>query len=120
MRVLNAILMMLMILFIAVQYNDPDGSLWMAIYAVPAVWTAIAVFQRPLLGNKVVIILLIATILAAIIGLVYFWPTTPGWWQQEVWWETETAREGMGMMITTVVLMVVWLNRPKARTDSPT
>lgn len=118
MRSLNIILMLLMILFIAVQYNDPDGSLWMLIYAVPAVWTAIAAFRRPVLGNKIAHAVLLFCIAAAVAGLIYFWPTTPGWWRQEVWWETETAREGMGMMIVAAVLTVVWFSRPDSKDQS--
>jgi len=95
--------MLLMILFIAVQYNDPDGSLWILIYAVPAIWAAIAAFKSTWLVNKLVHALLLVCI------------ATPGWWRQEVWWETETAREGMGMMIVAVVLAVVWLSRPRSQ-----
>ena len=46
------------------------------------------------------------TAAAALYGVYHYWPTTPGWWRQEVWWETETAREGMGMMIVLVVVLV--------------
>lgn len=119
MRVLSAVLMLLMILFIAVQYNDPDGAKWMAIYAIPAVWAAIATFRRPLLSNRVTAALLLLSIAAAMVGTVYFWPDTPDWWRQDVWWETETAREGMGMMIITVVLMLLWLCRPNTNPLEP-
>ena len=107
--------MLLMILFMGVQFNDPDGSLWTIIYATPAVWTAIAAFKRPWLSRKIPHILLLLTIAIAIAGLVYFWPDTPGWWRQDVWWETETAREGMGMMIITAVLVVVWFSRQRSK-----
>lgn len=114
MRIVNAILMVLMFLFIVVQYNDPDGKLWMALYAVPAAWTAVATFKRSILGNHIARTLLRLCIIASCFGVYWFWPDTPGWWQQEVWWETETAREGMGMMIIAIVLVTVWLSRPKA------
>jgi hypothetical protein len=35
-----------MLLFVAVQYNDPDGPLWMVIYGVPAIWAGLA-WMRP-------------------------------------------------------------------------
>ena len=112
--------MLLMILFIGVQYNDPDGSLWILIYGVPAVWTAIAAFRSPWLGNKLVHALLLSCMAAATAGMFFYWPETPGWWRQDVWWETETAREGMGMMIVAVVLSVVWFSRPRSQsTDHP-
>jgi len=115
MRIVNIVFMLLMILFIAVQYNDPDGSLWILIYAVPAIWAAIAAFKSTWLVNKLVHALLLVCIAVAVAGIFFYWPETPGWWRQEVWWETETAREGMGMMIVAVVLAVVWLSRPRSQ-----
>ena len=42
----------------------------------------------------------------AILGTIFYWPQTPGFWRMEVWWETEAAREGMGMMIATLAVGV--------------
>lgn len=111
MRLLNMVLLVLMILFIVVQHNDPDGPLWMAIYSVPAVWAAIAVFKRQWLSFRAAKILLLVCIAVSVAGMIYFWPDTPGWWRQEVWWEVESAREGMGMMIVALVLSVVWFSK---------
>ena len=97
-----------MILFAAVQYNDPDALFWGAIYGVTAIWCGFAAF-RPAKLPKKVRLLLLATLAIAAIGVVWFWPKTPEFWQQEVWWVTETAREGMGMMISFVALSVAWL-----------
>jgi len=115
--ILNIVLMLLMILFMGVQYNDPDGTIWMLIYAIPAIWTAIAAFKRHWLSTKAIYALLLFCIAAACAGLTYYWPSTPGWWRQEVWWETETAREGMGMMIVAFVLVIVWLCRPRSKSS---
>lgn len=114
MRLINAVLCLLMILFIAVQYNDPDGPLWMLIYAIPAIWTGIAVFWRHTLLVKTTQIFLLLCTAGAVAGIVHYWPSTPGWWRQEVWWDVETAREGMGMMVVAVVLCVVWFSKPAA------
>ena len=114
MRVIYIICLLLMLLFIGVQFNDPDGAVWMLIYAVPAVWAAIAAFRHSLLGNKITHFTLLTCIFLAITGMIYFWPKTPGWWRQEIWWEVETAREGMGLMIVAVVLSAVWLGRPRS------
>lgn len=110
MKYLNMLLCVLMLLFIGVQYNDPDGAMWMVIYAVPAVWTAIAVFRQSALQKSLLNGLLVGCIAASAAGILYYWPTTPRWWASEVWFETETAREGMGMMIITIVLLLVWIS----------
>ncbi len=115
MRYLNILLMLLMVLFIVVQYNDPDGPLWMIIYAVPAIWAAIAAFRPKLLASQYTHFFLLFCLFAAIGGVIYFWPTSEGWWRQEVWWEAENAREGMGMMIVAIVLLVAWLSRPSTK-----
>ncbi len=113
MRTVYIICLLLMLLFIGVQFNDPDGADWMIIYAIPAIWAAIAAFRHSLLGNKIIHFILLFCIFLSIGGMIYLWPVTPGWWRQEVWWETETAREGMGLMIVTLVMLAVWLGRPR-------
>ncbi|NND91894.1 MAG: hypothetical protein HKN42_13625 [Granulosicoccus sp.] len=110
MRYLNLLLCTLMLVFIAVQYNDPDGLSWMLIYSVPAIWCAIAAFRRSWLRQPVPRALLLASLAAAVAGMVLFWPSTPHWWASEVWYDTETAREGMGMMIVVAVLCIVWIS----------
>lgn len=109
MRYLNILLAMMMLLFIAVQYNDPDGVMWMFIYLVPTFWALFAAFKPSLLRQTVPGLLLAVSIVLSIGLMVYYWPTSSGWWKQEIWWEVETAREGMGMMIVTGVLFVAWL-----------
>ena len=94
-----------MLLFAGFQYNDPDGLGWVAVYAIPAVWTAIAAFRRSFLGNRFTRYVLLLCIFLSFTGMIYFWPKSAGWWRQEVWWEVETAREGMGLMIVTIVLL---------------
>ena len=113
MRYVNMLLCVLMLVFIGVQFNDPDGPIWMLIYAVPAVWTAIAAFRPTWLRETLPNTLLLLCIVAAVAGMIYYWPTTPRWWASEVWYETETAREGMGMMIVAVVLSIVWLSKSR-------
>lgn len=103
---INILLCGLMIVFAAVQYNDPDGLIWGLIYLVPAVWAGLAAFRlEHVLGNRPFAILGISVV-GALVLTAYYWPTTPGFWRQDVWWETETAREGMGMMIASIVILV--------------
>lgn len=114
MKYTNLVICILMLLFIGVQYNDPDGPMWMAIYAVPAIWAGLAFFNTPLFRKLEARKLLLVSGLAAVAGMVYFWPTTSHWWASEVWWETETAREGMGMMIAAIALLITWGTTRKA------
>lgn len=118
MRYLNLFLCLLMLLFIGVQLNDPDGLLWMLIYLVPASWAAIAGFKPGWLGHAALRGLLLLCLLLALAGIYWYWPTTPGWWRQEVWWEVETAREGMGMMIVAIVLLVALLSTRRVEPEN--
>ena len=116
MHILSAIMGFLLILFTAVQYNDPDGVYWGMIYSVAAAWCLLAAFKPGKLVQMPFNVLLGLSVAAAIAGVFYYWPQTPGWWTQDVWWETETAREGMGMMIALVAVLVaaitVFIKRP--------
>lgn len=113
MRYLHALLMVLMTCFMVVQFNDPDGFLWVVIYAVPSIWCAIAFFYRTCLQQSVFRLSLRACVSAALVGVVWFWPRTPEFWVTTVWYETETAREGMGMIIVAAVLLTVLLSTRK-------
>ncbi len=107
MRIVYGILSLLMLLFMAVQYNDPDGLLWMGIYAIPAVWCALAAFWRQSLEKTVVRAALWCSLALSALGVVYFWPLVPSFWRKSVWIDVEIAREGMGMMIVSIVLATV-------------
>jgi len=102
-----------MVSFIAVQFNDPDGLIWAAIYTVPAL-LMVLVIVRPncfaALNGRIVRWLAVALMAA---GTVLFWPKTPGFWQQSVWWETESAREGMGIMVALIVTLSSFLVKSK-------
>lgn len=119
MKYVCMILCVLMVLFIAVQYNDPDGLLWSVIYAVPAFWAGIAGFRIKLASGTAMYSLLWASTILILALTVYYWPTTPGFWQKDVWWNTETAREGMGMMICTVVILAALFTIQKSRREVP-
>lgn len=121
MKYLYMVLCLLMLLFVGVQYNDPDGMLWMAIYLVPAIWAGIAAFQPDLLQGSLARVLLAVCTLGALAGVAHYWPDTPQWWSKDVWWNTETAREGMGMMILLAVLLLVWIavmRKPRVNENS--
>lgn len=107
MRYLFAFLALLMGLFAAVQFNDPDGPLWMLLYGVPAAAAATAAARPRLLGAPAARLLLALLAAAAVTLTIALWPTAPGWWRVAVWWEDEPAREGMGLMLATAVLLAV-------------
>jgi hypothetical protein len=94
-------------LFVLVQYNDPDPALWMTIYGIAAVWTGIAAFAPHLLANRLASALLLVTIVATVGALAYFWPQHAEWWRRDVFWTDEESREGIGLMIVAVGLLLV-------------
>ncbi|MDH3453325.1 MAG: transmembrane 220 family protein [Gammaproteobacteria bacterium] len=106
MKYLNILTCAVMILFAAVQYNDPDAALWIVIYLVPAAWTGLAAFGMDRLRGRLPLSLLGLCAVLAVIGTIVYWPQTPGFWRIDVWWETEAAREGMGMMAATLAIGV--------------
>ena len=115
MRYVNGVLAILMVLFAAAQYNDPDALLWMVIYLVPAAFAGLAAVRLTRLQSGILFNLLAVALIAALAGCYYYWPQTPEFWRRDVWWATETAREGMGMMIVTVVIAVAFLTAVRAR-----
>jgi hypothetical protein len=115
MRYINMVLALVMVLFAFVQLNDPDAILWFFIYLVPAILAAIAAFRLPVLATRGGTASLGALTALGLLGVIYYWPTTPGFWHREIWWETETAREGMGMMIAALVMSFVLYTAWSAR-----
>ncbi len=115
MRTISYILAALMALFAVVQFNDPDGLFWMVVYGVPAVLALIAAIRPQAYRANILRAALLLCLLLALVGMVYYWPKTPGWWTQDVWWEVESAREGMGMMITVIVLAIIFWMQHRLR-----
>lgn len=91
----------------AVQYNDPDGLIWMFFYGIPALWCALVFFKLNIFSYVWVRLMLIGCIAASMAGVIHFWPLMPQFWTKQVWINEETAREGMGMMIVVIVLLSV-------------
>jgi hypothetical protein len=117
MRYMFAVMALLMFLAIAVQYNDPDGPLWMVYYGVPAIWCGLAAFKPGVFAAGLARLLLAASVVAAVVLTIWYWPTAPGFWHETVWQMgltdpqaaqiAEQSREGMGLMIATAVLVLV-------------
>lgn len=122
MRYLFAVLALLMGLFAVVQFNDPDGPLWMVLYGVPAIWAAVAAIRPQLLAGTAAFVLLAGCFLAGLVLVVVLWPPAEEWWRTDVWWESEASREGMGLMLVAgVLLAVLWrsLSLRARRTEIP-
>ena len=106
-QIVNAFLCVMLIAFAAVQYNDPDLYFWVPVYLLPAALAGVAAYRPQRLRDRPFSIALLVCIIAGVVGTLWFWPTEEGFWRSEVWWESETAREGMGFMIVTIALLVV-------------
>ena len=115
-RAVNGFLCLVLVAFAAVQYNDPDFYFWIPVYLVPAAWAGMAAYRPERLRRRPFAAGLALCIVAAIAGTVWFWPTEDGFWRRDVWWESETAREGMGVLIVTIVLLVVAFAASRAKT----
>ncbi|MEE9480284.1 MAG: transmembrane 220 family protein [Kiloniellales bacterium] len=107
---INAFLCVLLIAFAAVQYNDPDFYFWVPVYLLPAALAGLTVYRPQRLLTPPFNAVLLACVVAGIVGTLWIWPTEEGFWHREVWWHSETAREGMGFMIVAVALLVVALS----------
>ena len=127
MRYVFGLLGLVMLAFAAVQYNDADGLLWAFFYAVPAIWAGIAALRPALLARPAARGILGICLAGAVALTIWLWPPAPGWWQQDVWgmgkpdprasYIAELAREGMGLMIATAVLLAVLVRSLTAGTS---
>ena len=99
-KVIGIIIGLVFVSFAALQYNDPDATIWIVIYLVAAAITLLATF-----GKLPVIILAVATV-ACIIGALYMWPEK--YEGLEVGGgdikNIEEAREALGLLLIGIVL----------------
>lgn len=107
MRYLFGVLAAVLLLFAGVQYNDPDFYFWGPVYLAPALWAGLAAGRPALLLRPLAVRGLFLCLAAAVVGTVAYWPDDPAWWRRDVWWESEGAREGMGMMIVTAAFLIL-------------
>ncbi len=106
MRIVNGLLCVVLVLFAVAQYNDPDALLWGLIYGIAAAWCGLAAFRPRHLARPPLRALWGVCTLAGLAGVAWYWPDAPNWWLRDVWWESETSREGMGMMVVAVALVL--------------
>ncbi len=106
MKFLAGTLFIVMLSFAGVQWNDPDGPLWAMIYAIPAVLMALVILRPRWLATAAGKAVLACVLIGFAIATIIAWPEQAAFWTRDVWWEEETAREGMGMMIALLVSAV--------------
>jgi hypothetical protein len=113
MRAVNGLFCVVLGLFAIAQYNDPDALLWFLIYAIPAAWAGVVAFRPDLLAsNRAAIGAFLACLAAAVAGAIYMWPSLPA-----NWIHIEEEREGLGLIIVMVGLLVAgwtWWRRNRS------
>lgn len=119
MRYLNLLLGVTMLGFTAVQYNDPDALLWIVYYSVPAACALLAALRPGLLRTQPGASLLLASVPLWLGLVVFYWPQMPGFWRWPVLMAEETAREGMGLMVAWLTVLVAAFS-VRTRTRPPT
>ena len=103
MRYLNGFLCVILALFTIVQYNDPDAILWIVIYGLPAIWAGFAAYSPDAFEhNQLLVGVFGLNLLAIAAGAIYMWPS-----EVSTWWNNEEVREGLGLIITTIALLIV-------------
>jgi hypothetical protein len=116
MRYLQGLLAVILILFALVQFNDPEVLYWFAIYLIAAIWCVVAAVRPVLLaaGGRMPGTFLLC-LAAAAFGTFYYWPSGTAWWTKEVIWDNELVREGLGMAIVFIALLLVAFSWWRAR-----
>ena len=115
-RIISIIMFLLLLLCVAVQYNDPDGPLWMAIYAYGAVVTAYAIAKRYSVAAPLGFAGYLAGFLYWLPGVVVENPSHLFTDLQMGHEGVEEAREAFGLFLCAVwmlVLSVAWLRSRK-------
>ena len=77
MRYLNILPGLMMLGFVGVQYNDPDGLLWALYYCIPAAWAFTVAFRPELARSSMGQRLLWASVAVWLGLVVFYWPQMP-------------------------------------------
>ena len=101
-KIIGIILGLLFISFAALQYNDPDTAVWVAIYLIAATLSVMAAY------GKVPVIVLAVACAACVIGAFYMWPEK--YEGLEVGGgdikNIEEAREALGFLLIALVMFL--------------
>jgi len=99
MTIIYALLMLVMLGFAGLQYNDDDGLYWAVIYLVPAIALGIAALAPHQFATLVGRILLFLAVVILASGVYVYWPAQANFWASTNWWDAEPVREGLGVAI---------------------
>jgi Transmembrane family 220, helix len=106
------VFLIVMLSFAAVQYNDPDGPLWMLLYGAAAVWCAIALWRPGTLrGTPALLGLAALSIAVYVLGFLWEIRTfNPDFLTRSMMsGGVETTREAFGLLIAALVTAwVLW------------
>jgi hypothetical protein len=104
-RILDAALGVVLIIFTALQSNDPDAPLWIAIYVLAAVWALLgAGWPMVLHANPLALWSSSASVVLFLAGFAWLAPAIG-----RDWIHVEEAREALGLLIcTAATLLALW------------
>jgi membrane-bound ClpP family serine protease len=101
-KIIGITLGLVFISFAAMQYNDPDATVWILIYLYAAAITILAAF------GKVPVLVLAITTVACLLGAFYMWPEK--YEGLEVGGgdikNIEEAREALGLLLIGVIMFL--------------
>lgn len=113
MKIINIILALFFALFAAVQYNDPDGFMWIVLYLATAIVSGFAA------AGKYNIPVLLSGIMISVIGIFLFMPDFIDWIKGGAYSITtsmkteephiELVREFLGLVIVLAVFVFHYL-----------
>ena len=93
------ILMLIMLVFAGLQFNDPDGLFWVLIYALTAIVLGLAAFVPHWFATLPGRILLFLFVVALACGVYVYWPSQLNSFATAQWWDNELVKEGFGVAL---------------------
>jgi hypothetical protein len=103
-KYLPIVLTVLFMLFVIVQYNDPDPFVWMIIYGFTSLSSLLVFFNRM---SKTLLLIAMPFYLA---GAVYLWPGTYEGISMSMGYKPhiELARESLGLLICFLAMVFLY------------
>lgn len=99
MKGIYSFLILCMLAFAGLQYNDPDGLYWATVYLVPAIAMGFAAFAPNRLQTGLGRCLVVASVGMLAAGIWVFWPSQTFARPLSEWMALEPAKETMGLLI---------------------